>query len=182
MTDKTDKPVAPKADPVAEKPAIVAAADPSILSEEDKAQLRASARKKVAEEIRKAALKAQLDEYEREERIAAGIFDKPELPKGRWPEYGAPPCAEEDKVQITIALPPFADCIVIDGRMFFDGHTEWVSPAVYASLIDQMQMSWAHQDNNQIVSPRDKFRQRSRGRDAHLMMGAVKVNTAGSLN
>jgi hypothetical protein len=158
--------------------------DPGILTEAEISKLRAEAKAKVAKEIRQAAMKAQLDEFEREERIAAGLAGKAEPPKkGRWPEYGPPPIEKADQIQLTINLPPFCDAIPVDGKIYFDGHTYWLSPSEHASLIEQMQYSWEHQDRNQITSKHDKFRQRNRGRDAHLIMGAVhpNVNTSRSL-
>ena len=151
-----------------------------VLTDAEKEKLRAEAKTKVEKELRAQAMKEQLAAFEREERLAAGL----EVAKAETPDYGPPACAEEDKIQVTISLPPFADSIVIDGKIMFEGHTYWVAPAVYASVIDQMQLSWEHQDRNQITSKNDRYRQRSRGRDAHLMMGAVnpKLNTAARFN
>jgi hypothetical protein len=167
MSDELKKAAAPKADPAPEKPAVVAA-DPNAFSEEDIAQLRAKAREKVQKELRQAALKAKMEEIEEEERVAAGLA----------PKEGPAPTAEELLQHVTVSLPPFCiDGINLDGRKYMHGHTYRVSPAVYATLIDQMQMSWQHEDQKD-----GKFTNfNRRERDTHIRHGAA-LNAPMALN
>lgn len=188
------EPTAPKRELLAERaptPKAERIEDPKpVLSDAEIEKIRATAKENVAKEIRQNAMKAMLEEFEREERIAKGVATKEPPKQGRWPAYGPEPVAKEDEVQVTIALPPFADSIPVDGKVYFDGHTYWVSKPVAISLIDQMQASWGHQDLNQISSKADKFRHRTRHRDAHLSLDAARpmlsgvgnVSVAGRLN
>lgn len=163
MTDEVKKTAAPKAE---EKAAVVA--DPNVITDEDKAILRAKAKEKVAKELRQAALKIAMEEIEEEVRVAAGLA----------PKEGEAPTPEELLQHIVISLPPFCiDGINLDGRKYLHGHTYRVSPSVYASLIDQQQMSWQHEDQKD-----GKFTNfNRRERDTHIRHGAA-VNAPMTLN
>ena len=167
MTDETKKPAAAKADPVAAKPADVET-DPSVLSPADLEKIRADAKAKVAKEIRQSAIKAAMEEMEAEERIAAGLA----------PKVGAAPVAEEEMMHVTISLPVFCvEGINLDGKRYMHGHTYRVSPSLYVTLVDQMQMSWHHEDQKD-----GKFTNfNRRERDTHIRHGAP-INAPMALN
>lgn len=168
MTDDVKKTAAPKADPTTGEIAVVAA-DPNVITDEDKAILRAKAKEKVAKELRQAALKIAMEEIEEEERIAAGLA----------PKIGEAPPAEDELQHIVISLPLFCtDGINLDGRKYLHGHTYRVSPAVFASLIDQQQMSWQHEDQTKGQS---MLLGERRARDTHLRHGAA-MNAPMTLN
>lgn len=115
--------------------------DTSIIGEERIKQLRLKAVEKVDKE-RKAAAEAQLlEQFEIEERQAGGL--------------------DEPMVEIYIDLAPYADRIMLDGVVYFQGHTKTVRESVAAVMNEMMQASWRHQS---IVDGKaEDFYRRSRG-------------------
>ena len=101
------------------------------------------------EKDKKAALKLELMErFEEEERARQGLA----------PKRG--PVDDKRKMGVTIGLPPFASEIALDNRLYFNGHTYEVTPAVFAALVDQMQHSWRHEDeiNGHLNEPQRRER------------------------
>jgi hypothetical protein len=115
--------------------------DTSIIGEERIKQLRAEAAKKVEKERLKAAEAQLLEQFENEERQAGGL--------------------DEPMVDITIDLAPYADRLMIDGVIYFQGATRTVRQSVGEVIREMMQATWRHQS---IVDgkPEDFYR-RSRG-------------------
>jgi len=116
--------------------------------EEIRKQAREDAKAKIAKELRAAEMKAIMDEIEAEERAAAGLEPATEhtLLKGSWPKYGPPPIKESDRKEITIGLPPFADAIRMDQKVFVNGYSYRVSPEQYLAIVDQQEWAWRHED------------------------------------
>lgn len=115
--------------------------DTSILDPKVIEEVRAQAKITVEKE-RIAAAKAQLKEqFESEERRANGT--------------------EEPLEEIYIDLAPYADRLMIDGKILFQGQTKTVKAGEAAVIREMMQATWRHQS---IVDgkPEDFYR-RSRG-------------------
>lgn len=135
------------------------------------ADMRKGAAAKV-EKDKKAALKLRLmEQFEDEERRAQGMA----------PKRG--PADDSRKMGVTIGLPPFANEIVLDNKVYFNGHTYEVTPSLFASLVDQMQHSWRHEDEikGHINEPQ------RRERDTHIRHGVVyngpvALNTSTSMS
>lgn len=112
------------------------------------ADMRKGAVAKV-EKDRKAEMKLKLmQQFEDEERQRQGLA----------PKRG--PIEDHRKMGVTIGLPPFASEIVLDNKVYFNGHTYEVTPAVFAALVDQMQHSWRHEDeiNGHLNEPQRRER------------------------
>lgn len=127
--------------------------DTSIIGEERVKQLRQKAVEKVDKE-RKAAAEAQLlEQFENEERQAGGL--------------------DEPMEEIFIDLAPYADRLMIDGVIYFQGATRTVRRSVAEVIREMMQATWRHQS---IVDgkPEDFYR-RSRGQGV-AANGAVISN------
>jgi hypothetical protein len=92
-------------------------------SEDGKEAIRAAAKRKVAEEIRKAEEDRLLLEMLDEERAAAGL---------------TPAEAVEDEVDIMIDLAEFTDRIIINGKPYLQGRSYRVKRSVAESLRDIM--------------------------------------------
>ena len=107
------------------KPGRKAIVDTSILGEKDIEALRLKAKTKVEAE-RVAAAKAQLlEQFEAEERQQSGL--------------------DEPLVSITIDLAPYADRLMLDGVVYFQGQTKTVRSSV-ADVINEMSAAtWKHQ-------------------------------------
>lgn len=142
-------------------------AKPSMFTAEEIEKIRADAKAAVQAEIRKAEMKRLMAEFEDEERAAAGL----------GPKKGAP-IEDGLKYSVTVNLPPFADKINLDNRAYFQGHTYQVGRLVMASLIDQMQLSWQHED--QTLGRFNNFNRRER--DTHLKNGMVLNAPVATLN
>ncbi len=133
---KDDKPKGPLNAPMV--------ADTSLVSDERREALRAQARKKIELERTKAAEAKVLLELEAEERVASGL--------------------QEEQVIINIDLAPYADRIVIDNIIYFQGHNVTV-PASRAALMHEiMANTWKHQA--EIDGKSENFYRRSRS--AHV--------------
>lgn len=107
-----------------------------ILDETDMKSIReeaaAALRKKQRAEARKQALAQATVELEHEARLAA--------------QRGV---AKGDNVDINIDLAPFADRIVVDGKTYMHGAMVRVPRKVAASLQEQIQRTWQHQEGLQ---------------------------------
>lgn len=125
--------------------------DTSIIGEERIKQLRVEAAKKVEKERLKLAEAQLLEQFENEERQAGGL--------------------DEPMVEIYIDLAPYADRIMIDGVIYFQGQTKMVRESVAAVMRDMMQATWRHQS---IVDgkPEDFYR-RSRGQGVAANGGVI---------
>ena len=99
--------------------------DTSIIGEERIKQLRAEAAKKIEKERIKLAEAQLLEQFENEERQAGGI--------------------DEPLVEITIDLAPYADRLMIDGVIYFQGATRMVRASVAEVIREMMQATWRHQ-------------------------------------
>lgn len=129
-----------------------------LFSTAELAEMRKGAAAKV-EKDKKATLKLELmEQFEDEERQKQGMA----------PKRG--PADDNRKVGVTIGLPPFGAEIVLDNTVYFNGHTYEVTPSVFASLVDQMQHSWRHEDEigGHLNEPG------RRERDTHIRHGVVQ--------
>jgi hypothetical protein len=125
--------------------------DTSILDPKVIEEVRAQAKITVEKE-RIAAAKAQLKEqFEIEERRANGT--------------------EEPLEEIYIDLAPYADRLMIDGKILFQGQTRTVKAGEAAVIREMMQATWRHQS---IVDgkPEDFYR-RSRGQGVAANGGVI---------
>src|ERR1700722_7126911 len=125
--------------------------DTSILDPKVIEEVRAQAKITVEKE-RIAAAKAQLKEqFEIEERRANGT--------------------EEPLEEIYIDLAPYADRLMIDGKILFQGQTKTVKAGEAAVIREMMQATWRHQS---IVDgkPEDFYR-RSRGQGVAANGGVI---------
>lgn len=115
--------------------------DTSILDPKKVEELRAKAKASVDKE-RVAAAEAQLlEQFKLEERQAGGL--------------------EEDMVDIYIDLAPYADRIMLDGVVYFQGHTKTVRRSVAEVMMEMMSATWIHQS---IVDGKsENFYRKSRG-------------------
>jgi hypothetical protein len=125
--------------------------DTSILDPKRVEELRVKARANV-DKKRIAAAEAQLlEELELEEQRASGVI--------------------EPLVDINIDLAPYADRIMIDGVIYFQGQTKTVRESVASLMLEMMQATWRHQS---IVDgkPEDFYR-RSRGQGVAANGGVI---------
>lgn len=99
--------------------------DTSIIGEERIKQLRLKAQKKVEDERLKAAEAQLLEQFENEERQQGGL--------------------DEPMVEITIDLAPYADRLMLDGVIYFNGHTKLVRESVASVILEMSAKTWEHQ-------------------------------------
>lgn len=99
--------------------------DTSILDEAKVKELRLKAKANVERERQKAAEAQLLEELELEERRASGLI--------------------EPMVDITIDLAPYADKLMIDGKILFQGQTKTVRESEAAVILEMMSATWKHQ-------------------------------------
>lgn len=115
--------------------------DISILDDKRVTELRAKAKAKVEKERQLAAEAQLLDQFEKEERQAGGL--------------------EEEMVEIFIDLAPYADRILLDGVVYFQGQTKTVRRSVAEVMMEMMSNTWTHQS---IVDGKsENFYRKSRG-------------------
>lgn len=107
------------------KPVRKAIVDTSIIGEERIQQLRAKAAKKVELERQQAAEAQLLEQFEREERQAGGL--------------------DEPTVSVSIDLAPYADRLMLDGVIYFQGRTVEVRQSVADVIHEMMHRTWQHQ-------------------------------------
>lgn len=125
--------------------------DVSILDAKRVEELRAKARAKVDKERTLAAEAQLLEQFENEERQAGGL--------------------DEPLVDIFIDLAPYADRIMIDGVIYFQGATKTVRASVAAVMHEMMQATWRHQS---IVDGKaEDFYRRSRGQGVAANGGVI---------
>ncbi len=99
--------------------------DTSILDPKRVEELRVKAKAKVDKE-RLAAAEAQLlEQFEKEERQAGGI--------------------DEPMEEVYIDLAPYADRIMLDSIVYFQGRTVTVRASVANVMREMMQATWRHQ-------------------------------------
>lgn len=96
-----------------------------LVTEERKAELRALAKKKQTDELRKIQEDQLLAQYEQEAKEEA-------IP-------------DEELRPLTINLPPSHDRITIDGTMYLHGGTYDFAKARYDSVLEQLQRAWNHE-------------------------------------
>lgn len=99
--------------------------DTSIIGEERIKQLRKTATEKVEKERVKLAEAQLLEQFENEERQTGGL--------------------DEPMVEIFIDLAPYADRLMIDGVVYFQGATRTVRASVADVIREMMQATWRHQ-------------------------------------
>jgi predicted glycoside hydrolase/deacetylase ChbG (UPF0249 family) len=104
--------------------------EPSVLSDDDRAQIRARAREEVDKEYKDAALKAELDKALAEERKKRNSKD----------------LAHEDTVIVMIDLPGYTDRMTINNRHYMQGRTYTVSTSVARDMQSIMARAWQHED------------------------------------
>lgn len=105
-----------------------------LLSDADKAALRAEAKKSILSEM---------------EQDARDAYFASELAKLRRAEIPA-----EQIVHVSLDLAPFLPNVMIDGTQFFHGYSYDVPRSQALVLYEQMQRSWAHQDE---IEGRNRF-------------------------
>ena len=110
-----------KKGPLAHKATI----DTSIIGEKRIEELRAKARAKVDKERQLAAEAQLLEQFENEERQAGGL--------------------DEPMTEIFIDLAPYADRLMLDGVVYFNGATKTVRESVAAVILEMMAATWKHQ-------------------------------------
>ena len=117
-----------------------ATVDISIIGDDRIKILRAQAAKKVELERVKAAEAQLLEQFEKEERQQGGL--------------------DEPMVDITIDLAPYADRLMLDGVVYFQGQTKTVRASVADVLNEMMSMTWKHQ--SEIDGKSENFYRKSR--------------------
>jgi hypothetical protein len=131
--------------------------DPSLLSEEDKLQLRKSAESSIKEEMaqdaRDAYFKKQLEDLRRKQIPA------------------------ERLVTVTINLAPFIPFLLIDQDQYFADYTYDVPASRASVLYEQMQRSWAHQDE---IDGRSRFNAYRRPNNQVIGRGHANTPTRGA--
>ena len=118
-----------------------ATVDTSILSQESIDELRLKAMERVEAERIKAAEDQLLEQFVNEERQSNGL--------------------DEKIVEITIDLAPYADRLMLDGVIYFQGRTVKVRESVAAVIAEMMHNTWRHQ--SQIDGKSENFYRQSRG-------------------
>lgn len=108
--------------------------DPTLLSDQDKADLRKTVAVEMAEDRKQFARDAFIEEERRRQR------------RKHTPS--------EQYVRIVIDAAPYVKNFMIDGEMFFTGYEYRVRRSVAAVLNEQMQRSFMHQDE---IDGRSKF-------------------------
>lgn len=125
--------------------------DTSILEPKRIEELKAKAKAKVEKERQLAAEAQLLEELELEERRAGGLV--------------------EPMTDITIDLAPYADRLMLDGKIFFQGQTKTVPESVAAVILDMQQATWRHQS---IVDGKpENFYRRSRNQGIAANGGVI---------
>lgn len=146
----------------------------SVLSDEEKATIRARAREKVQEELKDRATKTLLDQYLEEERQLS-------IPG-------------EELVPIFLDLAPHSQYIMLDGRQYLHHHWYEVKRPVFQVLSEQMNRGWAHDEQTQVTDSKGRRRYRPPmglgfdnfagrvgpwGNDRNLVVGSSQLAGAG---
>jgi hypothetical protein len=125
--------------------------DTSILAPEKIKELQAKAKANVDKERQRAAEAQLLEEFELEERRANGTL--------------------EPLVEVTIDLAPYADRLMIDGKILFNGQTKTVKQSEADVIYEMMQATWVHQS---IVDGKsENFYRKGRGTHVAANGGAT---------
>jgi hypothetical protein len=125
--------------------------DTSIVDPKRVEELRIKAKANVDAERKRAAEAQLLEEMELEERRANGTVEPVE--------------------DIYIDLAPYADRIMIDGIIYFQGHTKTVPRGRAEVIREMMQATWRHQS---IVDGKaEDFYRRSRGQGVAANGGVI---------
>lgn len=131
--------------------------DMSVLSDEDRAALRKSAEASIKEEMQQDARDAyfakQLEELRRKQIPAERI------------------------VSVTINLAPYIPFLLIDQDQYFADYTYDVPATRAAVLYEQMQRSWAHQDE---IDGRSRFNAYRRPNNTVLGRSHLNTPTSGA--
>lgn len=99
--------------------------DTSIVGEDRIKALRLLAAKKVEGERQKAAEAQLIEQFEKEERQQSGL--------------------DEPLVNVQINLAPYADRVMIDGVIYFQGETKTVRESVALVIQEMSANTWKHQ-------------------------------------
>lgn len=129
--------------------------DISIVDPKRVEELRAKAKTKIDKERQLAAEAQLLEQFEKEERQAGGL--------------------EEEMEDVFIDLAPYADRLMLDGVVYFNGHTKTVRKGVADVMREMIQATWRHQS---IVDgkPEDFYRKSRAQRVIPLPNGGVGVS------
>jgi molecular chaperone GrpE (heat shock protein) len=132
-----------------------AAVDISIVDPKRIEELRAKAKTKIDKERQLAAEAQLLEQFEKEERQAGGL--------------------EEELEEIFIDLAPYADRLMLDGVVYFNGRTHTVRKGVADVMREMIQATWRHQS---IVDgkPEDFYRKSRAQRVIPLGNGQAGVS------
>lgn len=101
-----------------------------VLSDAELEKIKKMAREKVQKDIHKAATAKALAQFEEEARVEAGLI----------PAQG--PIPTQERVSVRIDVPKYVPWILLDRKRYFHGYSYDVTPAVAATLVDQMQHTW----------------------------------------
>lgn len=99
----------------------------SLLTEEEMREIEVDLKAEIALEVKKLEKDKYRAEARRKLRVAKGL--------------------EEPQLQILVDVPGFTDKILLDGRPYYHGYTYTVSDSVASCLMNQMDMSWRHEEN-----------------------------------
>lgn len=129
--------------------------DISIVDPKRIEELRVKAKTKIEKERQLAAEAQLLEQFEKEERQAGGL--------------------EEEQEDVFIDLAPYADRLMLDGVVYFNGQTKTVRKGVADVMREMMQATWRHQS---IVDgkPEDFYRKSRAQRVIPLPNGGVGVS------
>lgn len=118
-------------------------------------ELRVKAKSKVDKERQLAAEAQLLEQFEKEERQAGGL--------------------EEEMEDVFIDLAPYADRLMLDGVVYFNGQTKTVRKGVADVMREMIQATWRHQS---IVDgkPEDFYRKSRAQRVVPLGNGQAGVS------
>lgn len=131
--------------------------DKSILSDEDRAA------------IRKEAAASIVSEMEQDARDAYFAEQLAKLRRERIPA--------ERLVKVTVNLAPYMPHLLIDNDQYFDSYTYDVEQSRAAVLYEQMQRSWAHQDE---IDGRSRFNAYRRPQNSVLGRQHMGMPTRGA--
>lgn len=132
-----------------------ATVDISIVDPKRIEEIRAKAKAKVEKERQLAAEAQLLEQFEKEERQRGGL--------------------EEEIEEIFIDLAPYADRLMLDGVVYFNGRTVKVRKGVADVMREMISATWSHQS---IVDgkPEDFYRKSRAQRVIPLPNGGVGVS------
>jgi len=131
--------------------------DPSLLSDEDRKAISHEAAASISEEMKQDARDA---------------FFASELAKLRRKQIPA-----ERMVKVTMNLAPYMPHLLIDNDQYFSDYTYDVEQSRAAVLYEQMQRSWAHQDE---IDGRSRFNAYRRPQNSVIGPGHANSPTRGA--